>query len=172
MINITSLAGKSAVAAACLVVAAGCGDDVAGPDSSTIPDLVGTFSGTWQTRVTAVAAGAVVEVSCPGSVIVAAQGADGSFTGFWTQIGTTECTAAAGSLAGSVAAGGAVTISELSNAAGRTFEESTGCTTVSGDDGYAGTANGTKFEISRTVAADCRGTEFTFSWKLSAARLP
>lgn len=172
MINLTRRAGTPAVIASCLVVAVGCGDDPAGPESSTIPDIVGTFAGTWQTRVTVVATGAEVEVSCPGSAIIAAQGADGSFTGSWTQIGTTECTAAAGSMTGSVAPGGAVTISDFSNASGRTFEETTGCTTLSGGDGFTGTTNGTEFQISKAIIADCQATEVTFSWTLSATRLP
>lgn len=95
-------------AALCLIGAAGCGDDPAGPGQSTIPDLVGTYLGNWHTGVTNVASGAELVVTCPGSVIVAAQGGDGEFSGFWTQVGTSECHAASGSLAGSVAAGGAV----------------------------------------------------------------
>lgn len=158
------------MAAVCLGLAAGCGDDPSGPGQSTIPDLVGTYSGSWQTRVTVVATGAELVVTCPGSVIVAEQGADGGFTGFWTQIGTTECTAAAGSLAGSVAAGGALTVTELANASGRTLEESTGCVVLAGDDTYTGTAGATRFEIARTVTATCTGTELTIAWRLNAAR--
>jgi len=161
---------RTRLLAACLVIVAGCGDDPAGPGQATIPDIVGTYSGTWQTRVTAVATGAELLVLCPGSVIIAEQEADGGFTGFWTQIGTTECTAAAGSLTGDVAAGGALTIPEFANASGQTLEESSGCTSVTGDDAYTGTADGTRFDISRTVTADCRGTELTIAWKLSAAR--
>lgn len=157
-------------AATCLIGAAGCGDDPAGPGPSTIPDLVGTYSGTWQNGVAVVATGAELVVTCPGSVIVAEQGADGGFSGFWTQVGTTECSAGSGSLAGSVAAGGALTVTELVNASGRTLEESTGCVVIAGDDAYTGTADATRFEIARTVTTDCTGTELTIAWRLDAAR--
>ena len=169
MIRLPALRELS-LAAVSLVLAAGCGDDPAGPGSSMIPDLVGTYSGTWQTEVTASATGAELVVTCPGSVIVAEQEADGGFSGFWTQIGTAECIAASGSLAGSVAAGGALTVTELVNGSGRTLEESTGCVVVAGDDTYAGTADATRFEIMRAVTLDCSGTEITIAWRLDAAR--
>ena len=164
------LARSPLAAILCLIAAGGCGDDPAGPGPSTIPNLVGTYSGTWQTGVTVVATGAELVVTCPGSVIVAEQGADGGFSGFWTQVGTTECTAASGSLAGKVAAGGALTVSELVNASGRTLEGSTGCVVVAGDDTYTGTASATRFEIVRSVTADCTGTQLTIAWRLDAAR--
>lgn len=154
----------------CLIGAAGCGDDPAGPGQSAIPQIVGTYSGTWQNGVTVVATGAELVVTCPGSVIVAEQGADGGFGGYWTQVGTTECSAASGSLAGSVAVGGALTATELVNASGRTLEESTGCVVVAGDDTYTGTADATRFEIARTVTADCAGTELTIAWRLDTTR--
>lgn len=157
-------------AALCLIGASGCGEDPAGPGPSMIPDLVGTYLGSWQTGVSLVATGAELVVTCPGSVIVAEQDADGGFSGFWTQVGTTECSAASGSLAGSVAAGGAVAVTELVNASGRTFEESSGCVVASGDDTYTGTADDTRFEIARIVTADCPSNELTIEWRLDATR--
>jgi len=170
MIRSLGLSRSRFAAALCLVGAAGCGDDPAGPGQSTIPDIVGTYSGSWRTGVAVVATGAELIVTCPGSVIVAEQDPDGAFSGFWTQVGTTECSAASGSLAGSVAAGGALTVTELVNASGRTFEESTGCVVVAGDDTYTGTAGATRFEIARAVTADCTGTQLTIAWRLDAAR--
>lgn len=161
---------RSLFAVLCLIGATGCGDDPAGPGQSTIPEIVGTYSGTWRTVVTVVATGAELVVTCPGSVIVAEQDADGGFSGFWTQVGTTECSAASGSLAGSVAAGGAVAVTELVNASGRTLEESTGCVVIAGDDSYTGTADDTRFEIARTVTADCPSNELTIEWRLDATR--
>lgn len=167
------LSGARRTLLAYLVLAVACGgDDPAGPSPSTIPDIVGTYAGTWQNGVAVPARDQETEITCPGSVIVSEQDADGRFTGFWTQVGNAECVAAAGALAGRVAAGGALTVSEFSNATGESLEEATGgfCASPPGGSAFSGTADGSRFELFRTVVADCQGTEFTFSWVLSARK--
>lgn len=154
------------------VLGIACGDsDPAGPGEQTIPDIVGTYAGTWNNSASIPSSGQEVQVSCPGSVIIKEQDADGGFTGFWTQVGNDGCPGAAGSLAGTVAGGGELTISEFTNSTSPSLEEATGgqCAIVAGSNTFAGRADERSFELSRSARADCQGTEIIYSWELSAA---
>lgn len=158
---------------ACLVSVIACGGgEPAGPGEPTTADLLGLYSGTWHNRASVPSTGLEAESICPGSVIVSDQGPDGSLTGSWTQIGNPECAAASGTLVGSVTADGALTISEFVNATSPSLEEATQgrCAYLAERDPFTGTADGSKFEISRSAVADCQGTQITYSWALSAKR--
>jgi len=50
MIRPLDLARRLFVAALCAIGVAACGDDPAGPGPTTIPDIVGTYSGTSRSR--------------------------------------------------------------------------------------------------------------------------
>lgn len=157
----------------CAALWTACGDsDPAGPSDQTIPDIVGTYAGTWNISASVPSSGQEERVSCPGSAIIEEQAEDGGFSGYWTQVGNHECVAASGTLAGTVAAGGALTISDFVNTTGGTLEEATGgqCVSVPGSDTFEGSADGRTLEVSRASSADCQGTEFVFSWELSATR--
>lgn len=150
------------------------GDDSGptGPSAPTIPNIVGNYSGTWNNRVTVPSTGEQVRVFCPATASITNQGPNGGFTGTWTQGTNADCDAGSGSLAGSVSAGGAMTVTQFSNVNALTIEEATGgqCTFISGADAFAGTANGSTFEMTTTAVADCLGTTVNFSWTLSASR--
>ena len=161
-----------AVAAVAAVATAGiaCDDEPSGPGAAGLPDIVGTYGGTWEITIEVPASGQAAVFTCPGIAGVSSLEPDGSFTGVWTQGTAPNCTVEFGSLAGRVMPDAALTISEFTNESGLTFEESTGgqCTLQPGAESYSGTANGYLFEISRTVLADCQGTEFRFTWSLTA----
>jgi len=167
------LSGVRRTCLACLALFLACGgDDATGPDPSTIPDIVGSYSGSWINRATVAATSQETEVSCPGSVIVSTQDSEGRFTGSWTQIGDADCVAAAGTLAGSVAAGGALAISDFSTNTGESLEAATNgfCTLPPGGTTFAGTADGSRFELARTAVGECQGTGITFTWELTTRR--
>ena len=158
-----------------VILSTACGSDdsgPAGPGEPTIPSIVGNYSGTWNNRVTVPSTGERVQVFCPATVSITNQGPDGGFTGTWTQGTNGDCDAGSGSLAGSVAAGGAMSVTQFTNANALTIEEATGgqCTFTSGANAFAGTANGSIFEMTTTAVADCLGTTVNFSWTLSASR--
>lgn len=166
------LPGSQRTVVCLIVVAIACGgEEAAGPAPSSTADIVGTYSGTWLNRATVSATGQETEVSCPGSVIVSDQDANGRFMGSWTQVGDSDCVAAAGTLAGGVAPGGALSISDFTNNTGESLEEATNgfCTSPDGSV-FAGTADGSRFDLSRTAVAACQGTEITFTWELAARR--
>ena len=160
------------LAAACLVALVACGDGATGPGGAGIPNLVGVYAGTWNTEISVPSTGQVLEITCPGSALISTQDSDGVFTGTWTQVGTSECTAAFGALGGRVTAGGDLTITEFTNVTSPTLEESTGgsCQYLPGSNGFTGTATESRFELDREAEADCAGTRVIYRWTLAATR--
>ena len=158
---------------ACALLGLACGDDdPTGPDPSTIPDIVGTYTGTWNNGASIASTGQEVQVSCPGSAKITEQDADGGFFGYWTQVGDDGCPGAAGTIGGRVMGGGELTITEFTNTTSPTLEEATGgqCTIVAGSNAFEGFIDGRTLEISRTARADCGTAEIVYSWELSATR--
>lgn len=159
-------------AAICLLALGACGDGATGPSGTSVPNLVGVYSGTWNTEISVPSTGQGLEVTCPGSALISAQDADGVFTGTWTQVGTSECTAAFGALGGRVTAGGELSITEFTNVTSPTLEESSAgsCQYLPGSNGFMGTATESRFELDREAEADCAGTRVIYHWTLAATR--
>ncbi len=134
---------------AALLLAACGDDDSTGPN---VPNLLGTYEGTWTTTVE----GSGLETSvfvCPGTVTVTDQ-STGVFEGTFSQTGTEDCEAGDGFVTGTYTADGAITVLlGAPGGGGPAFEESTGCTIVTADDRYTGAyADGTlSFDPSLTA---------------------
>lgn len=157
-----------------VVLCVACGEaDPTGPADPEVPDVVGIFAGTWNNTASVPATGQEARVSCPGSVIIKEQTPGGAISGFWTQVGEVGCPGAAGTIAGIVASGGELTITEFTNSTSPSLEEATGgqCALVSGSDSFDGFVDGRTLEISRTARAMCGTTEIAYSWELTTTRV-
>ena len=144
----------------CLLLLAGCGGDSSptGPGSSpTIPDIVGSYTGTWRIAAFVPSTGEQDQLICPATVAITSQGGDGSFTGSWTQGASVDCSADSGTLAGTVQAGGAMTVTQFTSGSDLSIEEATGgqCTLTSPISQFSGSANGSTFEMSGTAILNC-----------------
>jgi hypothetical protein len=146
-----------------------CGGDNPAGASEAIPDIVGLYQGNWTYVLAYNPPDGDEDLVCPGTMAIASQTPNGTFTGAWTQLNSSEdCNEASGTLSGVVAPGGAITVVSLSSdggGAGSTLEEVTGgeCVATRFDDGYRGSAGGGSFEISYAISGEC-GQGRAVSW--------
>lgn len=167
-------------AAILAVLVAGCGGDSptepapAPNPTPTIPNIVGTYSGTWTNRANVPSTGESLQVVCPGGAAISSQGANGTFTGTWTQGSSPDCTADSGTLGGTVQVGGAVGVTQFasSNPNPSSIEDLTDgqCTLTQGIGAFTGTANGSLFEVAGTAIAQCLGIQVNLTFTLSTTK--
>lgn len=148
---------------------AGCGgesgDEPMGP---TIPDIVGSYSGTWTLTVENRETGDSASVTCPGSITVDSQ-SEGTFSGSYRIEAQGDCdTSDSGTVSGSVRSDGGVDLT-LGSGSGSTadFEDITGCTLTSGDNRLTGNASGGSMAVDAQFFADCpdqSGGTFSSRW--------
>ena len=129
-----------------------CSDD--DPTGLGLPNLVGTYEGSWTVTVQGPGLEPTVE-TCPGSVTVDEQSAE-VFEGTFSQTAVGECEAGSGFVTGAVMADGAVTILlGASGGGGPAFEESTGCTLLSAESSYTGFYAGDVLSFDTSLTARC-----------------
>lgn len=152
----------------------GCGGDSNGGGSPmgpgpTIPNIVGSYSGTWRHVLFVPSTGEQEQLVCPATATVTNQGADGSFTGSWTQGSSVDCTADSGTMGGTVLAGGAMSITQFTSGSDLSIEELTGgqCTLTTPIGQFSGSANGSSFEMSGTAILSCLGIQVALTLTLS-----
>lgn len=140
----------------CLFMLTACGGGDAGPTGPTIPDIQGTYSGTWSLTLTNQDTGESGTFSCPGSITVASQ-SEGSFSGSYLMEAGGDCdTSDSGDVAGTVRTDGGVNLG-LGSASGSTadFEDITGCTYTGGDSQLTGSVSGGSMSIDGEFFSDC-----------------
>lgn len=138
-----------------ILTLAACGDD--DPTGLGIPNVIGTYAGTWTTTVEGEGLDTTMEV-CPGSVTVTEQ-SGGAFEGTFTQSEIGECSAGDGFVTGTVTTDGSVTVLlGASGGGGPAFEESTGCTIQSADGSYRGTWVDGELTFDTSLTARCPET--------------
>jgi hypothetical protein len=129
-----------------------CSDD--DPTGLGLPNLVGTYEGSWTVTVQGPGLEPTVE-TCPGSVTVDEQSGE-VFEGTFSQTAAGECEAGSGFVTGAVMADGAVTILlGASGGGGPAFEESTGCTLLSAENSYTGFYAGDVLSFDTSLTARC-----------------
>lgn len=163
--------GLMLAAAGCLFFLTACGGGDAGPTEPTIPDIQGSYSGTWSITLTNQNTGESATVGCPGSVTVSSQ-SEGSFSGSYILEAAGDCdTSDSGNIAGTVRTDGGVNLG-LGSASGSTadFEDITGCTYTSGDSQLTGSVSGGSMSIDGEFFTDCpdgAGGTFPVRWVIA-----
>lgn len=145
-----------------MISLAACSDD--DPTGLGLPNLVGTYDGSWTVTVEGPGLDPTVEI-CPGSVTVDEQSAE-TFEGTFSQTAAGECEAGAGFVTGVITADGAVTILlGASGGGGPAFEESTGCTLLSAENSYTGFYAGDILSFDTSLTARCpESGDTTVTW--------
>lgn len=148
--------GLTLAAAGCLLILTACGGGDAGPTEPTIPNIQGSYGGTWNLTLTNQNTGESASLSCPGSVTISSQ-SDDSFSGSYLIDAGGDCdTSDSGNVAGTVRTDGGVNLG-LGSASGSTadFEDITGCTYTGGDNQLTGSVSGGSMSIDAEFFSDC-----------------
>jgi hypothetical protein len=137
------------------IILAACGGDASnGMTDPTFPNVRGTYTGAWSLRLTLVATGNQLTITCPGSVTLATQ--DGpSLGGSFLYTPTADCTAASGTVSGTVRTDGGITLSFTIPGSNSSLEDITGCAVVSEDDAMTGSVAGNQMNVSGNAVLDC-----------------
>jgi hypothetical protein len=137
------------------IILAACGGDASnGMTDPSFPNVRGTYTGSWGLRLTLVATGDQLTISCPGSVTLSTQegpSLGGSF--LYTQ--TADCNAASGTVSGTLRTDGGVTLSFTIPGSNSSLEDVTGCGVVSEDDAMTGSVAGNQMNVSGNAVLDC-----------------
>lgn len=144
------------LAAGCLFLLTACGGGDAEPTGPSIPNIQGTYSGTWSLTATNQNTGDSGSGSCPGSITISSQ-SEGSFSGSYTVDAAGDCdTSDSGVAAGTVRADGGLNLG-LGSASGSDtdIEDITGCTYTGGDSQLTGSVSGGGMSIDGEFFTDC-----------------
>lgn len=152
--SVRSNALKTVVLASFVSILVGCsGGEATGPD---IPQISGSYSGTWTLTAENQDTGESSSASCPGSITIDSQ-SDGSFTGSYRIDAGGDCdTSDSGTASGNVRSDGGIDLS-LGSASGSSsdFEDVTGCTVTGGDSKFTGSVSSGSMTIDAEFFADC-----------------
>lgn len=139
-----------------------CGDAGGGP--SDVSDITGTYSVTY----TFTEPGTRDTFSCSGTVDITEQ-SDADFIGVFTVEETDDCADRSGSFAGTVAADGSISFTDLFEGVVG-LDNLPGCDIVGGDSALTGTIAGEAISVSTTVQFRCRaGVETLQQFSLELA---
>jgi hypothetical protein len=137
------------------IILAACGGDASnGMTDPTFPNVQGTYTGAWSLRLTLVATGDQLTISCPGSITLSSQNGS-SLGGSFLYTQTADCTAASGTVSGTLRTDGGVTLSFTIPGSNSSLEDVTGCGLVSEDDAMSGSVAGNLLNVTGNAVLDC-----------------